>query len=66
MQIANPMEKEQHPLQPFLPEGAKITLTRVLGSGDRRVRQTVGRKGALRVSLPAENSFVLYKYSLEK
>ena len=53
-------------VETFLPEGAKITLTRVLGSGDRRVRQTVGRKGALRVSLPAENTFVLYKYSLEK
>lgn len=26
MQIANPMEKEQHPLQPFLPEGAKILM----------------------------------------
>ena len=53
-------------VETFLPEGAKISLTRVLGSGDRRVRQTVGRKGALRVSLPAENTFVLYKYSLEK
>ena len=26
MQIANPMDKEQHPLQPFLPEGAKILM----------------------------------------
>lgn len=52
-------------VETFLTEGRKITLTRLLGYGPSKERQTVGRKGSLRVSLPAENSFVLYKYAIE-
>lgn len=50
----------------FLPEGAKISLELILGSGSRSGRQTVGRNGSIQVSLPAQNSFVLYKYLLHK
>ena len=50
----------------FLPEGARITLERVLGYGAAAGRQTVGRNGALRVTLPAGNTFALYKYTIRK
>ena len=50
----------------FLPEGARITLERVLGYGPRNDKQTVGRNGALRVTLPGRNTFALYKYTIGK
>ena len=50
----------------FLPEGVRITLDRVLGYGTAAGRQTVGRNGALRVSLPEKNTFALYKYTIGK
>ena len=50
----------------FLPEGTRITLERVLGYGAAADRQTVGRNGALRVTLPAGNTFALYKYTIRK
>lgn len=53
-------------IETFLPAGARADMQRIMGSGKDKERQTVGRKGALRVNLERDNTFVLYKYTLER
>ncbi|MBP3482932.1 MAG: alpha-galactosidase [Alistipes sp.] len=53
-------------IETFLPEGAKVYMRRIAGYGKETERQTAGRKGALRVNLKRDNTFVLYKYTLKR
>ncbi|WP_244950818.1 alpha-galactosidase [Pedobacter suwonensis] len=52
-------------LETWLPEKVKIQLKPLLGNG-KPVIQTTGRKGALKVTLPAVNDFVMYSYTILK
>jgi len=52
-------------LETWLPEKVKIQLKPLLGNGKPMV-QTTGRKGALKVTLPAINDFVMYSYTILK
>lgn len=49
----------------WLPEGARVRFTRVLGTGkDFTVK--VGKKGEVRFALPEMNSFVMYRYTIKR
>lgn len=52
-------------LETWLPEKVKIQLKPLLGRGKAMI-QTTGRKGALKVVLPAINDFVMYSYTILK
>ncbi|SDG75416.1 Melibiase [Pedobacter terrae] len=52
-------------LETWLPEKVKIQLKPLLGRGKAMI-QTAGRKGALKVALPAINDFVMYSYTILK
>ncbi|MEH3112202.1 alpha-galactosidase, partial [Pedobacter terrae] len=52
-------------LETWLPEKVKIKLKPLLGKGKPMI-QTTGRKGALKVALPAINDFVMYSYTILK
>lgn len=52
-------------LETWLPEKVKIQLKPLLGNGKPMI-QTTGRKGALKVALPAINDFVMYSYTILK
>jgi len=52
-------------LETWLPEKVKIQLKPLLGNG-KAVIQTTGRKGTLKVTLPAINDFVMYSYTILK
>ena len=49
-------------LTTWLPEGAKVTLTPLLGDGSK-TKAKVRRDGLISVKLPKPNNFALYKYS---
>lgn len=51
-------------VETWLPEGAVVTCTRVLGNGESATL-TVGRRGAVKVSLPHSNDFVMYQYQIK-
>ncbi len=48
----------------YLEPGTKMTLTPVLGEGTK-TRQEIAKNGSLSVTLPNENSFVLYQYNVK-
>jgi len=50
-------------LETWLPENVKIQLQPLLGNRKPMI-QTTGRKGALKVTLPAINDFVMYSYTI--
>ncbi len=50
-------------LQTCLPSGSKVKLTPILGSGKQKSLR-VGADGHARFTLPAPNSYALYKYTL--
>lgn len=54
-------ERESARIHTWLPEGATVKCTPVLGNG-RPVTVTAERNGAIPVSLPRKNGFVLYRY----
>lgn len=49
----------------WLPEGSSASFTRVLGTGKDFIT-TVGRRGEVKFSLPEQNSFVMYRYTVKK
>ncbi len=49
----------------WLKEGQKIKLTKLLGEGEKQLTETVYENGNIKISLPANNSFVLYKYQIQ-
>jgi hypothetical protein len=51
-------------LQTWLPEGSSVTCTPVIGQG-KAFKAKAGKNGSLKFSLPAENSWVLYQYTLK-
>lgn len=53
----------QAELETWLPEGAKVVCTPILGNG-KKLTAVVGKRGTVEVSLPEANDFVMYKYSL--
>ena len=60
--------REQHPdrrtrIGTWLPEGATVRLTPVLGSGKAAVRKT-GRRGELEVELPSPDDYAMYRYEI--
>lgn len=60
--------REQHPdrkarVGTWLPEGATVRLTPVLGSGKAAVRK-IGRGGTLEAELPAMDSYAMYRYEI--
>ncbi|HCO66871.1 MAG TPA: alpha-galactosidase [Dysgonomonas sp.] len=62
--------RENHPdengiLQTWLQKGVKVECTPVLGNG-KPITRTMGHKGAINVSLPSVNDFVMYKYVIIK
>ena len=59
---ANPDDKGL--VKVYLEPGSKINLTPVLGDG-AKMRQKITENGFLAVTLPKENSFVLYQYDIE-
>ncbi|WP_243350259.1 alpha-galactosidase [Parabacteroides sp. FAFU027] len=48
----------------WLPRGATVKCTPVLGNG-KPVTATVGERGEIRVSIPAANDFVMYRYEVK-
>ena len=50
-------------IETWLPEGTEVVCTSILGNG-KTMTTTVGRKGAVRVSLPRHNDFVMYRYEI--
>lgn len=50
-------------IETWLPEGARVICTPVLGSG-KTMTTTVGRKGTIKVSLSQRNDFVMYRYEM--
>lgn len=50
-------------VETWLPEGARVRLTPLLGNGRAAVRR-VGRRGGLEAELPAPNDYVLYRYEI--
>ena len=60
--------REQHPdrrtrIGTWLPEGATVRLTPVLGSGKAAVRKA-GRRGELEVELPSPDDYAMYRYEI--
>lgn len=56
-------QEPSHLVSTYLPAGAKVRLKAVTGSG-KDTHATTDTNGALRVSLPQRNSFVMYRYQL--
>ena len=56
----NPSKKTR--MKTWLPAGARVRLTPVLGSG-KKARVKVAEDGTIRLKLSKKNSFALYKYS---
>ncbi len=54
-------DRETARIDTWLPEGTTVKCTPVLGNG-RPVTVTAERNGAIPVSLPGKNAFVLYRY----
>lgn len=52
-------------LETWLPENVKIQLKPLLGNGKPMIQKT-GRKGTLKIVLPAINDFVMYRYTILK
>ncbi|WP_240183084.1 alpha-galactosidase [Pedobacter jeongneungensis] len=50
-------------LETWLPENVKIQLKPLLGKGKSMIQAT-GRKGSIKVELPAKNDFVMYSYTI--
>ena len=55
--------REETWVETWLPEGAEVMCTPILGNGKLMVT-TVGRKGTIKVSLPEKNDFMLYRYEI--
>ena len=51
-------------IRTWLPEGAKVRFEPLLGQG-RAFRAEAGHDGVVEFSLPAENSFALYRYTID-
>ena len=56
-------DREETWIETWLPEGAEVVCTPVLGNG-KRMTTTVDRKGAIKVSLPESNDFMMYRYEI--
>ena len=52
-------------LKTWLKEGDQIKLTKQIGEGEKQLTETVYENGNIKISLPANNSFVLYKYQIK-
>lgn len=57
-------EDQEGRLKVYLKPGSRISLTPVLGEGTK-MSQRVSKEGLLSVNLSKENSFVLYKYTID-
>ncbi len=60
----NPSETGR--LKTFFPEGAKVSLKRILGEGKESFACKTGHEGIISLSLPDTNSFALYRYTIKK
>lgn len=58
-------ERQSSQLRTWLPEGAKVRFTAVLGAG-KSFRATAGEDGTVSFSLKEKNSFAMYRYEIVK
>jgi hypothetical protein len=56
-------EKDSEYVRTWLTEGTKVKFTPVLGQG-KSFKATVDRNGEVRFSLPQENTYAFYRYSV--
>ena len=57
-------EQSEMCVETWLPEGAKVRCSLVLGNGKKAMEATIGRKGIINFSLTRINDFAMYRYEI--
>ena len=57
-------EQSEMCMETWLPEGAKVRCSLVLGNGKKAMEATIGRKGIINFSLTRINDFAMYRYEI--